>query len=317
MSPVGYNDNPGNSVKIWPFDEAGNRLTSYEGFAVTGLSDCADNPSSVVESGDQIARGVGIIKDESNYSETTIAYNSDSGRYLVGYTSACDNSYFRARWVEKEGNGWIIYGVAETAYTTAGADARKEVTAPPFEIMIGSEGSIFPSHKAMLTYNSSWHRYIAAFGSSWNLSPLREEFPDRDNFLQTSFRGDARNCLPARILQVQRDSAGTTLADFVSGSIVTDTEGDQRKTYYVWEQKEIYVPCSNPISELGYCADDDLDFDDAEPGTEPRIYFGYLDTPPLFQTCEDFFHLQPEDPNFFDPRLDEIGEIIMPDRLNP
>jgi hypothetical protein len=228
---VRHDQNP-NRVRIYPFDTTGAPLSSYPHFDITGASDCADDPQSVIDEGDTLTGTLG--KHESNFSDTAIAYDARNNRYLVGYTTACNNQYFRARTVERTNAGWIVSGIAETAHTTGGGDSGKEVTAAPIEI---AESATEP----MLAYNERLHVYLAGYGT-----PHTEQTIPRQLFETKFLSEDTRTMSgPYEMLEPGKDSLWGfwTYPTFLAGDIVADPEG--RAFYAVWEQKELHVPCPN------------------------------------------------------------------------
>ena len=96
----GQRDTPdyGNTVRILALDSDGGGVVGMNSGekVITGMSDCADDPQSIVDGGDELfPYGAAVASDESNYSRTAITYNPQSGRYLVGYETACNNSFVR------------------------------------------------------------------------------------------------------------------------------------------------------------------------------------------------------------------------------
>ena len=300
----GQSDTPdyGNTVRILALHPDAGEVSgmSYGEKVITGMSDCADDPRSIVDGGDELfAPGAAVASDESNYSRTAIAYNPQSGRYLVGYETACNNSYVRARWVKRNATVFEIYGVSGSS-----------VTQPPFEIMSGIYGNSWSgTTKPMLTYNSAWNFYVAGFSSPYTGHVDPAELPDRVVFNRNEIwsRAEAdperqgsiiyseelfKSCFPARISQDSFEPEGRTFSDFINGSLVADTEGDQRKTYYAWAQDDIFVPCVT--DEQPYCSASNLDFSRAE-RSGPKLLFVYEQEPPRVQSCDDIFRIPPTD----------------------
>lgn len=224
-----------NRVMIHAFDAAGVVTTgTHNHNTITGKSDCAEDPQAVIREGDKLLGELVINetvdKAESDFADTVIAYNSKNDRYLVGYTTACNNSYFRARWVGVEDDGITVHGIGvdeDGEEQFIDFEPGTEVSKPPFQIADSAS-------EPMLAYNKIFGgtgAYLAAYGSSETVNSI-----ERQMFYAQFFNDDVSPIReePVRLLEDMETGDGVRYLTFITGDIVTDPE--QGRFYLVWAQ---------------------------------------------------------------------------------
>lgn len=263
----------GNRVRGQFFNAKGIPVPGNSFFTVTGESDCADDPQSVIDRPEVDGRPAGDVvnspyaKEKMDFSETAVAYDADKERYLIGYTTDCnDNKYFRARFAEQIALGWKVEGIDPEAFIGGGGEYK--VLAPPISIAEESNPSVsFP----MLAYNTALRSYLAGYAIQ---EPVPSTTRRRDRFytMHLNDDGDKDWSEPRGIMEASSGRAGAKYPDFISGNIVADPEG--RRFYLVWEQNTVVVPCLP--RETGWSEPCELDPENSSIDERSKVYFRYL-----------------------------------------
>ena len=236
--------------------------------SITGKTDCADELEVIENDNVSVAGSVSVNGTQKNFIDTSVAYDSENERYLVGYITNCNSHYFRARLVHEikserqsdegavvlESSGkWVVSGVDPNAFPYA-TNPEGDVIEPPFQIGRSA-------HAPMLAYDanfdSSGSVFIAAYATS---APINHEI-ERDMLYAQFLKYDGRilGTEPIRVMDedtTEFDAYGNLYyKNFKSGDLV-DHPGENR-FYITWSETRYIVPCERNAD--GDCEDTDWD----------------------------------------------------------